>query len=182
MSVKELVEYYKSPKDERLVAEINKIYRKGFQALMIGFVVCFYYETMRRQVVMIHGLSEHISFSVSEILLYIWFLVVMIACVVAAARKGFIDDGRFGEADRFPSRYYLSVCGATAIVFGLLTALLRTLAEIEMVGVGEVFWLENIATGFTLFLMVFPLLYIIFYFNFRAAKRNRQKMAERFED
>lgn len=182
MSIKEFMSRYKKPKDERLVAEVNKIYRKGFIALSFGFLVYFYYEAMRRQVVMVHGLSDHINFSASEVLLYAWFLVVMFACILVSSRRGFMDDSRFGEADRFPSAYYSSITGFTAIALGLLTALFRTFAEIELFGVGEVLWLGNLVVGFVYFLMIFPFLYFLFYLNFRLAKRGRQKIAKSFED
>ena len=80
-------------KDERVVAEINRIYKVGFYFLTAGILA-----DLVLQALGISVQNETIGGAVN----LVEFAVVMLAqlfCLVLMARKGMMDDNAFAEAD-----------------------------------------------------------------------------------
>lgn len=182
MSIKEFVKRHQGMRDERIVAETNKIYKKGFLALAFGLLVFFTYDTMRSQVAFVNGLSDTVEVSLSLMILYAWLFVVVLACALASTLKGFVDDGRFAETDYFPAGYFALWSFCAALGSGFAVALLRALAEFELVGASGIMWAADAVLGFSFSILIFLACYANFYLAFRAAKRRRETLALRFED
>ncbi len=87
-------------KDERVVAEINRIYKVGFYFLTAGILA-----DLVLQALGISVQNETIGGAVN----LVEFAVVMLAqlfCLVLMARKGMMDDNAFAEADCYPWKHY----------------------------------------------------------------------------
>ncbi|MBS5704038.1 MAG: hypothetical protein KHW93_09450, partial [Butyricicoccus pullicaecorum] len=72
----------KKPKDERVVAETNRIYKAGYMILTFGILVDLYLQFSS-----VNGSG----FSVRPVELGI-FMLAQIACLVMMVRKGLADD------------------------------------------------------------------------------------------
>ena len=77
----------KKPKDERVVAETNRIYKAGYMILTFGILVDLYLQFSS-----VNGSG----FSVRPVELGI-FMLAQIACLVMMVRKGLADDNRYAE-------------------------------------------------------------------------------------
>ena len=79
-------EAYRGPKDERVEAETNRIYKVGFIMLSIGLVLYMYYGSALKQAtymrdVMATGTGKVVIAS-SDLFLYGWVLLTAIVCIV----------------------------------------------------------------------------------------------------
>ena len=176
MSIKEIMQRYRGQRDERIVAETNRIYKGGFLALSLGFIVYIYYVAMKSQVALFNEIDSISTIGFEEVFLYLCFMITNIACVIAMIRKGFVDDGRFAETELFPAGYFAVWSGLAALGAGLLATCMRALAEWELLGFGGIGWPVNNIIGVFLAFWVFVFTYLTYYMAFRAAKRRREKM------
>ena len=90
-------------KDERVVAEINRIYKIGFHLLSFGILADILLQAI--------GVRLEGSTVVDSSINLIEFAVLMLAWAVSLflmSRKGLMDDNAFAEADRFPLKIYLA--------------------------------------------------------------------------
>ena len=107
--------FYKA-KDERVVAEINRIYKIGFHLLSFGILADILLQAI--------GVRLEGSTVVDSSINLIEFAVLMLAWAVSLflmSRKGLMDDNAFAEADRYPWKHYLvqgllAGAGAAAVV------------------------------------------------------------------
>lgn len=180
---------YVGPTDERIEAEANRIYKRGFVMLILGFLVIMYYDTMVRQVAAMASFdatgSATVEFDLFGTILSVWMVFTCLVCVIIQCRKGYVEQNRFAEVDEFPSGYFALVSVIVAVVMGLAVALMRVFAEIQVLGLGAVTgdtWLIAAVFGASLALIVFVLLMVSSYLVFRAAKRSRKKLEARFDE
>ena len=107
--------FYKA-KDERVVAEINRIYKIGFHLLSFGILADILLQAI--------GVRLEGSTVVDSSINLIEFAVLMLAWALSLflmSRKGLMDDNAFAEADRYPWKHYLvqgllAGAGAAAVV------------------------------------------------------------------
>ena len=107
--------FYKA-KDERVVAEINRIYKIGFHLLSFGILADILLQAI--------GVRLEGSTVVDSSINLIEFAVLMLAWAVSLflmSRKGLMDDNAFADADRYPWKHYLvqgllAGAGAAAVV------------------------------------------------------------------
>lgn len=177
---------YVGPKDERIEAENNRIYKIGFIMVMGGYVVSLYYSMMLKQIAMLNELEASgqatLVFEAPGVLFNVFFIVTCLVCVVLQCRRGFTDSNRFGEAEVFPSGYYGLISGVAAVSTGLMAGLLRALAEFQLSSRYGISWAADVFVGVSLAVMLFVLLYGSFYLTFRAAKRRRETLERSFKD
>lgn len=179
---------YVGPVDERVEAESNRIYKVGFIMLTFGLLVALGYDTMVRQIVWMHEIdmtgSGVMQFDMFHVMVVSWLLLTCLACAVLQSRKGFADDGnRFSETDRFPGGYFALVSGLAAVVAGVLIALLRVLAELQVLGsVGASAWFAAAVLGLSIAALLFVVLVVAFYVSFRAAKSRRRAIGALLDD
>ena len=172
----------RGPQDERLVAESNRIYAKGFAGLAFVCCMVFLYQTMLEQVSCVEEVPLYTNVGQRllspSLLLIAGMVAVCVTCLSLQCKKGFVDTGRFGEADRFAAEYYLACSGAFGAVLMLVMAGLRIVAEWQIVGFDNILWLPDLAVGAVFGMMGFALLTLAFYLTFLDAKRNRQKLLD----
>lgn len=179
---------YVGPVDERVEAESNRIYKIGFIMLAFGLLVALGYDTMVRQIAWMREIdmtgSGAMQFDMFHVMVVSWLLLTCLVCAVLQSRKGFADDGnRFSETDRFPGGYFALVSGLAAVVAGVLIALLRVLAELQVLGsVGASTWLIAAVLGLSTSVLLFVLLATAFYVSFRAAKSRRRAIEALLDD
>ncbi len=171
--IREAFRRYHGEPDERIAAEMNHIYKIGFLMLTFGFVVDLYYRLMLSQVEFIAADGQETTFAFDP-LFFGWFMVTMLVCSVLMCRKGFVDTGRFAETDTFPTGYFALISVAAGGGAGLLGALMRMLAEYQILGSGGIMWWVDIAIGIGLLISVFVLCFLAFYLSYRAAKYSRE--------
>ena len=151
-------------KDERVVAEINRIYKVGFYFLTAGILA-----DLVLQALGISVQNETIGGAVN----LVEFAVVMLAqlfCLVLMARKGMMDDNAFAEADCYPWKHYL-VQGALASV---VVCVLQCATGAVWVGMGVPAILLVFAAQLLLTVPLTTVLVLLLtYASFRYAKRRR---------
>lgn len=176
---------YVGPKDERLEAEESRIYRIGFMLLSFGMLVFFLYDMMAGQVTWVHDDATGAPTMFSSPTLaaaFVWFLIVMVACIVMQTRKGFVDVNRFGQTDRFPKGYFSLIAGISGTICAIVVFAMRSIAEMQIVALDEVFWLPNLATGVVTGIMVFGATLALFYGSFHRAKKKRIQLESALDD
>lgn len=176
MGIKDFMSKHQAGKDERLVAESNKIYRVGYIVMNVGFLAWSFYLVMKNQVMMVNDLTESVIFTSTDIAMFLLFLTTNIICSWLSIRKGFVDDGRYGEADAYPASYILVMSAGVAAMVLVLSTLLRSLAEIELLGLGNVHWLANGAIGCVFATMTFIVALLAFSISYWSAKSRREKL------
>ena len=141
---------YAGPKDERLEAEIAKVYKIGFYLLSFGMLMILFYEILARQVAWVHSSSSempHLFATPFEAAMYAWLVIVMLICVVLQTRKGYVDTNRFGQTEHLPVGYFLLLCGISGVTSALVIAAMRCIAEAQIVPLESVLWAANLVTG-----------------------------------
>ena len=175
---------YAGTPDERIVADSCKGYRIGYIALSIGYIAALYFDISWTQVASVHDVYEYanpgFSTSAPGIFFLLWFIVTDVALIVRQNRRGYVDESRFAETDRFPAGYFALISGMCGIAVMLVTALFRLIAELVLVGPAHTYWLGNIAVGLFFGIVVFGLCYLAFYCSFRSAKKHREAIAASF--
>ena len=108
-----------------------------------------------------------------EWLLLASLLVSACTCAVLMYRKGFVSGGRFAEADTFPTDYFAACSALAAFAISLGVVALRIAAEVQLVGIGGIMWVGDIAIGVVYFIQFAMLIYLVCYGSFVVAKRSR---------
>ena len=169
---------YAGVPDERLEAESCKIYRAGFMLLAFGMLFYFVYRMMAQQVAWVHGFTADMTAMFDP--LFIWFMVVMVACSIMQTRKGFVETNRFGQTETFPVGFFAFVSALSGIASAIAIWAMRCIAEVQIVAVDQVYWVTNLATGLVFGILIFAATLLSFYLMFRAAKSRRRKMDREF--
>lgn len=168
---------YAGPKDERLEAENNKIYRTGFMLLSVGVMALSVYRMISEHVAWVHsGAAGMRHFSTTIDPLLIWFLLVLLVLCVMQARRGFVETNRFGQTDTFPTGYFSLCSGLVGLCTAIILWVMRCVAEAQLFGFGEVLWFENLIVAAFAGLFCGALTLVLFYLHFRSAKRGRDQI------
>ena len=166
----------KRARDERVVAETNQIYKVGYLILSIGILVdlCTQFSGLQ-----LTGQGASLTFRPVELGV---FLLAQAVCVVLMARRGFMDDGRFAEAERFPKGHYAR-CGlaAGAAAAAVFTGL-RLLAYPSWAFGARAFAIASGVLFASLTVLVAGGVYLAFYLTFLAARSRRRKLEKRLEE
>lgn len=177
---------YVGPKDERLVAEENRLNAKLAKALLaIGIVSMYYGNALHRAAGMFSDTSVGSKYFMAFPPEMIMSLGIIIACSLftgALTKQGVIADNRFAEVDTCPIGYF-ALC--SAIGAGLVFAgafVLEALAQAQFVGFGGVYWMANAVLAFFIAAFVFigSLIGLVLYY--RDAKKNRKRIEAELED
>lgn len=165
-------------KDERVVAEINRIYKIGFHLLSFGILADILLQAI--------GVRLEGSTVVDSSINLIEFAVLMLAWAVSLflmSRKGLMDDNAFAEADRFPLKIYL----AQGVLAGSVAAIVVSAVQF----VGGAAWASMsvpyilLAFASQLIFMVPAvtiLLLLITWVSFRYARERRRKTEQAIGD
>ena len=172
---------FRKAKDERVVAEVNRVYKIGFYVLTFGILADLVLQMsgFDMQVDVLRG-ANPTSFNLLE------FAILMLAqlvCIALMARKGLMDDNAYAEADRYPWKHYLVqgvLAGVAAAVVvcavqygsGAVWASMG-LRDILLVVAVQLLFLVPVTTVLVLLLTDV---------SFRYAAQRRRKKAEQMED
>ncbi len=170
---------YAGPKDERLEAENAKICKIGFYLLSWGMWMILLYEIIARQVAWIHsdaGEMPHLFVTPFEAAMYAWLVIVMLICAVLQTRKGYVDTNRFGQTEHLPVGYFLLLCGISGVTSALVIAVMRCVAEVQIVPFEDVYWAANLAMGAFCGLMIAVVTFAALCASFFSAKKRRAKI------
>lgn len=176
---------YVGQKDERLEVENNKVYKVGFILLSFGMLVLLLYQMMALQVAWVHSESNSMPSLFKnpiEALLYAWLVIVSLVCVFMQTRKGYVDTNRFAQTEKFPVGYFSLIAGFTGVLSALAIALMRCIAEVQIVPLESVYWGANVACGVFFGVFIFAATLLAFYLSFTSAKRNRKRIEAQFEE
>lgn len=165
---------YFGKKDERVYAEVNRIYKTGFLMLTFGTLVGLFYSINLAQV---RSVATGESATPDGLTLFM-FALVFVTCVVCTTmqvRKGIVDEHvRFADTETFPSGYFGLIAVLTGVGVELACGLCRCVAEMQVIGLAHVHWAVNFLMNLGTCVFTALLVYAVFYCMFRAAK-NRQK-------
>ena len=174
------------PKDERLEAEENKTAKVSSYILLFGSVLSLYYSIMLNQVAyttdspILTGLGE--SVVPVQLPLTLTILIAGVATVIMQTKSGFFSSRkRFAEIDSMPWNYisaFAVFCGA---VIGILTCVMRIVAEIQIVGFEHVAWLGDLAIGIIFFGMGFAIGFAAIALSIHDAIKRRREIERELE-
>lgn len=169
--------FYKA-KDERVVAEINRIYKIGFHLLSFGILADILLQAI--------GVRLEGSTVVDSSINLIEFAVLMLAWAVSLflmSRKGLMDDNAFAEADRFPLKIYLAQGVLAGTVAAIVVSAVQFVSGAAWVSMGVPYMLLAFAAQL-LFMVptVTVLVLLITYAAFCYAKRRRARAQAQMDE
>ena len=171
---------YVGPKDERIVAEENRLYAKLAKALLVIVLVTMYYgNALRRAAGMFNDTalgSKYFSAFPPELALS---LGVIISCTVFSltlTKQGFIANNRFAEVDTCPTGYFANCSGIAAALIVLSVFVIESLAQAQFVGFAGVYWKANLAMAVVYAAVVFIGSMIGLVLYYRRARANHKRI------
>lgn len=178
---------FMGPKDERLAAESNRCAAVGYTILIIGSALCLYYGIMLNQVAETTGhplltpLGQSV-FPVDTALLIIILASGLISTYLQVRSGTFDTHTRIAQADRIPWDYVALVSLLCGLGLGVTTTAMRILAEVQIVGVENVTWGDDIAIGVVYFTLAFFLAFGLFAATFHSAIDRRRQLERELEE
>lgn len=178
---------YLGPKDERLTAEGNRCASIGFTILLIGASLALYYGIMLDQVANTtdHAILTPLGQSVFPAtgVLSIAIVAAAVTSIYLEMRAGIVSNrSRIAQTDRIPWDYVALLSLLCGIALGAVSTVMRIIAEIQIVGIGEVAWFGDIAIGVVYFVLAFVLSLILIGALFRDAIRRRHELERELEE
>lgn len=175
------------PKDERLEAEDGRIARISAYILLAGSVISLYYGILLDQVASTteHPILTPLGQSIVpvQLPLALTILAAGITSIALQTRSGYFSTRkRFAEIDRIPWNYALAFAAFCGAVLGILTCVMRILAEVQIVGLDHVAWLGDIAIGIVFFGMGFALGLLFITASIHDAIKQRRRIEQELED
>ena len=155
--------------------------KMSYYILLFGTVICLYYQIMLGQVASTTDTPILTSKGQSVFPLDLALTgVILIACIVPLilqVSKGIVSDRRrYAQVDSIPWGFVVILSVYCAAGLGILTCVMRILAEIQLVGIESVAWAGDIAMGVVFFGMAFVLSMILTAVLFNDAIKNRKKL------
>lgn len=167
-----MMKMQKKQKDERIIAETNKIYKIGFHILTIGILIDLFLQFTN-----VSATEHSIGFSF-RVIEFGAFMAAQIVCVALMARKGMMDNNKYAEAEIFPKKYYLRVSLIAGVATGLaFSALVMFFNPYQLESMQQKFLVGGLLFAFLLCLTAISI-YVTYYIIFRLAKKRRAKIYE----
>lgn len=177
---------YVGPQDERVEAESNRIYKVGFVMLSFGVLVYMYYDWSLKQAMYMRDVlangTGRVELTTADLFLFGWVLLTMVVGAVPLCRKGFADDNRFAEAEKFPTGYYVLVSIVSVICVDVLAAAIRIAAEFQVLGAEGIMWSSVAFGGAFLIIVGIPFFLLVFWTSFKTAQSRRKQLELRFDE
>lgn len=175
------------PKDERLASEENKAMRTMANILLVGTIVALYYNIELQQVAnvtdnpVLTPLGQNAD--LTQLILTLTVIIACAASISMQTKSGFFSSRkRFAEVDCIPWDFVALASLAGGLIVGALTSCMRILAEVQIVGFGNVMWLGDLAIGLFFFVLAFVLCFAFFSLSIRDAIKQRRKIESELED
>lgn len=178
---------YLGPKDERLEAEENKHSRVSMTILFVGCILSLYYVISLNQVAEVTETPIMTPLGQSLVSvqwpLTITILAAAIYMTASQTRTGtFFTHTRFANVDRIPWDIVTLGAVACGLVVGVLSAGMRVLAEVQIVGLENVMWFGDAAIGMVFFIMGFVLGFAFIALSIRDAIKQRRAQEAEWEE
>lgn len=174
------------PKDERVEAESNRVYKLGFVMLSFGVLVYLYYDWSFKQAMCMRDVlangTGRMEFTTADLFLYGWFALTMVVGMVLLVRKGFGDDNRFAEVEQFPIGHYALASIVFVVCVDVLATAIRILAEFQVLGAGEITWPAVAFGSVFAFVVGIPLFLLGYWISFKTAQSRRKQLELRFDE
>ena len=175
------------PKDERLEAEENKVYKAVANIFMVGTILTLYYGISLGQVAYVtdHPILTELGDSVVTMQFPLTFTIMIASCVglFMQTKSGYFSSRkRFAEIDHVPWGFVSLVSVGAGLIVGILTCVMRVLAEIQIVGMGNVMWFGDMAIGIVFFGIAFTICFVLMGYTVHDAIKRRQKLERELED
>lgn len=158
--------FQKKQKDERVVAETNRIYKVGYLIFNIGILFDLYLQIAAGQ-----------GFAVRSVE-WIVLIAANLVCLVMMVRKGMADDDRYAETDVFPKKHYalvsLGVGAAAAALMVGMKMLMNPYWELGAQTLALVLGITFVSMALTTAVGIYALQYLVF----RLARSRRRKMQD----
>lgn len=174
------------PKDERLEAEVNKAAKVSANILLIGSILSLYYAIMLNQVAyttdspILTSLGENII--PVQLPLALTILIAGATTVAMQTKSGFFSSRKqFAEIDSMPWDYVAAFAVFCGAVIGILTCVMRIVAEIQIVGFEHVAWLGDLAIGVIFFGMGFAIGFAAIALSIHDAIKRRREIERELE-
>lgn len=178
---------YMGPKDERIEAKFGHIYKVGYIIFAIGACICLFYGVMLDQVACVTdkpirtAAGENV-FSPTYLLMIVILIAGIVPCLLQTQEGTASEHSRIAEVDHIPWGYVVlcSILIGIAIGFGVFA--LRVIAEIQIVGFGNIMWLGDLAIGIVIGGIGFIAGMICFGIGFASAIKRRKTIERQLED
>lgn len=183
MSIANLWKEYCGYADEREEAEANRISRRAFNAMVVLNLLLAYFLMQVSQVAMVHNLDSSPYEWMSPIASVLCVFVI-VTCVYSASqqtRKGIMSQ-RFSHTETFPVTDGIAIAALSAGVVAIALWVLRCVTEIMLAGVGEVYWLGNLAIAAFFFVVLCICIFAALYLVFKDAKKAQAKLLAELDE
>lgn len=168
--------FQKKQKDERVVAEMNRIYRIGYMILSAGMAVDIYLKVFIGLPAQLESQMTRLDMAVFLGLEFVVFMAAQILCLVLMVRKGISDDDQYAETDTFAAKHYVKV----SLLVGLLTGLVA--GGFSLYSLGLELWILALAVFLGTFLFCAAGIVALQYAVFHMARSRRRKKERAMEE
>lgn len=178
-------EAYVGPKDERIVAEENRLYSRLAKALIVITLVAIYYGMALRRAAGLFGDSalgsKYMGAFPPELILSFGIIITCTMYTTSLTRQGVIANNRFADVDTCPTSYFALCALLAAVVAAIGCFAVESFAQVQFVGPSGVYWVGNLAIGVFLGWVVFVGSFISYVLTYRDARKNRQRIDRELE-
>ncbi len=169
--------FAKRPKDERVQAEINNIYRIAYFVLSFGIA----FDLVLQITDLSFSIAAGGAASPVRPVEFLVFIAANILSLILMVRKGFGDDNsRYAEMDRFPHSHYLGLSVLAALGGALICGGIMVYQQYGQTSASSLALIVSVLCG-SVFLSIFLMMYAALYLWFRVAKRRRAKIERELE-
>lgn len=175
------------PKDERLVAEENRLYAKMAKALLgIGILSMFYGNALRRAAGMFDDAalgSKYYTTFPPEMIVGIGIIICCALHTSSLTKQGIITtESRFAEVDACPTGFFAIYAALASVLVFASAFVLESFAQMQFDGLNGVYWMSNLALALFMAGIVFvgSLAALVLYYH--DAKKNRKRIEAELED
>lgn len=175
------------PKDERLEVEESRALKAGANILLAGAVLSLYYAIMLDQVAYTtnHPILTPLGESIVPVSLPLTLTILTAGAVSVSmqTKSGFFSSRkRLAEVDRIPWDYVTVFALFCGCALGILTCAMRIVAEIQIVGIGEVAWFGDLAIGAVFFVMGFAIGFAVIALAIHGAIKRRREIEREMDE
>lgn len=178
---------YMGPQDERIAAVENRALKASFGILLVGSILCLYYGIMLNQVA---DTTEHpLLTPLGESVVPLFAPLAVVVLVAGVVQLGILNHNgvtdsrrRYAQVDSVPWDYVVIISVLSGAAIGVVTCLMRIVAEIQIVGIGNVAWAGDLAMGVVFFGIGFAVALAAYAAYFQSAITRRHQLERELED
>ena len=170
--------------DEREEMEANRINKRAFHLMLVLNLILSYFMLSLDTAASMHDLDPTPFRYISPISMAICIIVVVCSMytVIAQTKKGIMGYPKFVNVDTFPTGTAMGIALVGAAAAGIILFATTCIAEISLVGISEVFWVEDFLTALALAIAVFIGIAVMLYALYKSAKKQQDAILAKLED